>query len=145
VVGVVTGVAVGTLSGVLGLVLELFKERRSGLLESRNAIYSEYLAALAQWANLLSEAAEATDPSQREGLQRQERSHELEHLIPAQARLRLIASRDVVEAARAATNVLRSQVGREGSDRWPDYTAAYREMLQTFRDDLKSGNRERHG
>jgi hypothetical protein len=61
VVGVVTGVAVGTLSGVLGLVLELFKERRSGLLESRNAVYSDYLAALAQWANLLSEVAEATD------------------------------------------------------------------------------------
>jgi hypothetical protein len=140
---IITGVVVGTGVHVATLISDLFKLRRSTVYESRRDSYTAFVSSVTQWASLLSELARETDPVRKAELQQQERIHELNVLIPAQARLRLVAPSATVSSARVATNKLRELTDRGGTDEWPDYTAAWRSTLEVLRADLGSGKGEK--
>ena len=145
VASIITGVVVGVGVGAATLVVDLFKLRRSTIYESRRDAYTSYVSAVTQWASLLSERDAEQDDVRKTALRREERTHELTVLIPAQARLRLVAPMATVSSARKATDKLRELTNRGGVDEWPEYTEAWRSTLEVLRTDLGAGKGEKFG
>lgn len=136
---VLAAVVVGVLVGWSGLVVDLFRDRRTRLRDGRQAAYVDFTSALAGWAHLHQELRTAQE-DQDEGLVKElsaaERRQELEVLRPAQAKLRLVAPQHIVEAARATSDELRRHIGRAPRDAWPEYTRRFRGLVSACREDL---------
>ena len=136
---IATGVIVGVVIALSALVLDLVKDRRTKLLDDRREAYTSFVSALSQWASIVTEAevaGSAGDATRADGLRSTARAHELNVLLPAQARLRLVAPEETVKLARAATDALRDATGIRMPNLWPPYSKAWTSMNAQLRKDL---------